>query len=226
MTSKRYQHAPKTLFGGRARLPHAARRKLTQKYLLQPNDDPAVGPPRMAHLTASEYRDLYTSRPSNSRVFQVWLCSQPMDTLVLSTAADHESMCRSGHGCWSNFQPGFDDMWRHVMPQSSILRTRRTCRSRFRGPFRDAGSGFPNVIEQLDAGLLRCAGLTARRSWHHRNGCTRPVRGCGASRRRRCGRPSNRCRHVGRTFTTWTREPLSLASTPRTSRGSDTASSS
>ena len=128
-----------------------------QKYLLQPNDDPAVGPPRMAHLTASEYRDLGHVTPEQFDAYLKFGFVRNPWTRLVSEYRFRRSRIHVPFRTWvlEQFpQPGFDDMWRHVMPQSEYLYERDgRAAVDFVGRFETLAADYRTVTERLDTGL-------------------------------------------------------------------------
>ncbi|WP_372921896.1 sulfotransferase family 2 domain-containing protein [Roseovarius sp.] len=128
-----------------------------QKYLLQPNDDPAVGPPRMAHLTAPEYRDLGHVTPEQfDAYFKFGFVRNPW-TRLASEYRFRRSSIRVSFRSWLLEQfpePGFDDLWRHVMPQSEYLyESDGHAAVDFVGRFETLEEDYRAVTERLGAGL-------------------------------------------------------------------------
>lgn len=155
-----FVHVPKT--GGQS-IEHAFLEKLgetwqtRQKYLLRPNDNPAVGPPRMAHLTAPEYRDLgHVTREQFDAYFKFGFVRNPW-TRLASEYRFRRSSIRASFRIWllERFpEPGFDDMWRHVMPQSDYLYERDgRAAVDFVGRFETLAEDYRTVTDRLDAGL-------------------------------------------------------------------------
>ncbi len=128
-----------------------------QKYLLRPNDDPDVGPPRMAHLTAPEYRDLGHVNPEQFDAYFKFAFVRNPWTRLASEYRFRRSSIRAPFRTWvlERFpEPGFDDMWRHVMPQSDYLYERNGCAAvDFVGRFETLAADYRTVAERLDVEL-------------------------------------------------------------------------
>ena len=92
--------------------------------LLRKNDDPTVGPPRLAHLTATEYTEFgHISQIDFEKYFKFSVVRNPWDRLV-SEYRFRKIGPPSGFKAWllDDFpQPGWTDEYRHVTPQSDFL---------------------------------------------------------------------------------------------------------
>ena len=165
-----FVHVPKT--AGQS-IEHAFLHRLgeswetRQAYLLRSNDDQAVGPPRLAHLTASEYRDLgHVSQAQFDSYFKFGFVRNPWARLA-SEYRFRRSRIGTSFRNWllRDFpQPGFDDMWRHVMPQSTYLfDADGRIVVDFIGRFETLEQDYRTVAERLDIGLpaLRRVNSTA-----------------------------------------------------------------
>lgn len=126
-------------------------------YLLKLNDDPTIGPPRLAHLTAPEYRDLGHVTPAQfDSYFKFGFVRNPWARLA-SEYRFRRSRIGKSFRDWllKGFpQPGFDDLWRHVMPQSQYLFDDDGGEAvDFIGRFETLEQDFRTVSERLDIGL-------------------------------------------------------------------------
>lgn len=155
-----FVHVPKT--AGQS-IEHAFLERLGEswetrhKYLLRANDDPAIGPPRMAHLTAPEYRDLgHVTHEQFDAYFKFGFVRNPWTRLV-SEYRFRRSSIRASFRNWVLEQfpePGFDDRWRHVMPQSNYLfEGDGHAAFNFVGRFETLAQDFRAVADRLDKGL-------------------------------------------------------------------------
>lgn len=95
-----------------------------KQFLLSPNSDPSVGPPRLAHLTAGECVSLgYMSEEAFNGAYKFAFVRNPWNRLV-SEYKFRERSLRVSFKDWvlRDFPtPGWSDPWRHVMPQANYL---------------------------------------------------------------------------------------------------------
>lgn len=157
--------------------------KTRHKYLMRPNENPAVGPPRMAHLTAPEYRDLGHVTPEQfDAYFKFGFVRNPWSRLA-SEYRFRRSSIRVPFRSWLLEQfpePGFDDLWRHVMPASDYLyEGDGRAAVDFVGRFETLAADYRTVAERLDAGLpaLRRVNSTTGRGMQELLRRLGPVRG-------------------------------------------------
>ncbi len=125
--------------------------------LLRENSDPTKGPPRLAHLTASEYLShAYVSPNEFTDYFKFSFVRNPWARLV------SEYKWRGYHKKWSfkNWlndafpEPGWTDNWRHVMPQYDYLfDLEGNCLVDFIGRFENLKGDFNLVRERIGAQL-------------------------------------------------------------------------
>ena len=159
-----YVHIPKTggqsveqFFMNRLGLDWDADRDVL---LLQANDDPTRGTEKLAHLSASEYMDGgYVPKEDFSAYFKFSFVRNPW-TRILS---EYRYRNYFQHRNFRDFvlnklpKPGWDDQYRHVMPQYDMLHDRDGhLLVDFVGRFESLQQDFDQVCEQLgivDSGL-------------------------------------------------------------------------
>jgi hypothetical protein len=126
-----YVHIPKTggqsveqFFMNRLGLDWDADREVL---LLQANEDPSRGTEKLAHLSASEYVDgAYLSREDFSGFFKFSFVRNPWSRIL----SEYRYRNYFHHRSFRDFvlnklpEPGWDDQYRHVMPQYDMLHDR------------------------------------------------------------------------------------------------------
>lgn len=136
--------------------------------LLRPNDNPKLGPPRLAHLTASEYVSLgYLSQAQYDALFSFSFVRNPWDRLVSEynyrrQHKDAKYLCDFKTFLFNNFPTPADDdysrakdYYRHVIPQADFLYDEHdNCLVDFIGRFESLQSDFDIVCQNLNLGSL------------------------------------------------------------------------
>ncbi len=95
-----------------------------QQLLLVDNDDPARGTQKLSHLSAAEYvRCGHIPQPEFDRFYKFSFVRNPWSRLV----SEYRYRAYLSHKSFKDFvfnklpKPGWDDKYRHVMPQSDML---------------------------------------------------------------------------------------------------------
>jgi len=124
-----------------------------EKLLLQKNDDPALGPEKLAHLSAVEYISCgHMTEEQFSSYFSFAFVRNPW-TRILS---EYRYRNYFHHRSFKDFilnrmpAPGMDDKYRHVMPQYDLLYDRKgNLLVDFVGRFENLQRDFDRVCERL-----------------------------------------------------------------------------
>jgi hypothetical protein len=125
-----------------------------EKLLLQRNDDPQRGTEKLAHLSASEYVDSsYLSREEFAGFFKFSFVRNPWDRIL----SEYRYRNYFQHLSFRDFvlnklpKPGWDDKYRHVMPQYDMLHDRQgNLLVDFVGRFETLQQDFDRVCTHLD----------------------------------------------------------------------------
>jgi hypothetical protein len=121
--------------------------------LLQSNDDPARGTEKLAHLSASEYVDCgYLPQQEFSAYFKFSFVRNPWSRIL----SEYRYRNYFHHLSFRDFvlnklpRPGWDDQYRHVMPQYDMLHDRQgNLLVDFVGRFESLQQDFDRVCERL-----------------------------------------------------------------------------
>jgi hypothetical protein len=124
-----------------------------QALLLQDNEDPALGPEKLPHLSASEYVQCgHISAQDFAESFKFSFVRNPF-TRILS---EYRYRNYFSHRSFKDFvlnklpKPGWDDKYRHVMPQYDMLYDRDgRLLVDFVGRFESLQQDFDQVCERL-----------------------------------------------------------------------------
>jgi len=125
-----------------------------ESLLLQSNDDPARGTEKLAHLSASEYVDCgHVSRQDFTRFFKFSFVRNPWSRIL----SEYRYRNYFHHRSFRDFvlnklpSPGWDDKYRHVMPQYDMLHDRQgNLLVDFVGRFESLQQDFDQVCQRLD----------------------------------------------------------------------------
>jgi hypothetical protein len=121
--------------------------------LLRGNDDPAKGPPRLAHLTATEYVSRgWLTREQFDTYFKFSFVRNPWDRMVSEYKYRGHPM-RMSFKTWL-FEhlpgPGFTDAWCHLVPQHEfIYDAEGRLQADFVGRYESLQADFDAVCERL-----------------------------------------------------------------------------
>jgi hypothetical protein len=125
-----------------------------ESLLLQSNDDPARGTEKLAHLSASEYVDCgHVSRQDFTRFFKFSFVRNPWSRIL----SEYRYRNYFHHRSFRDFvlnklpRPGWDDKYRHVMPQYDMLHDRQgNLLVDFVGRFESLQQDFDQVCQRLN----------------------------------------------------------------------------
>ncbi|NND56917.1 MAG: sulfotransferase family 2 domain-containing protein [Xanthomonadales bacterium] len=122
--------------------------------LLQGNEDRTRGTEKLAHLSASEYvDDGYIGREDFSALFKFSFVRNPWERILSEYRYRNYFQHRSFRDFVLNKlpQPGWDDQYRHVMPQYDMLHDRQgNLLVDFIGRFESLQQDFDLICERLD----------------------------------------------------------------------------
>lgn len=124
-----------------------------QQMLLNDNDDRTRGTEKLSHLSAAEYVDSgYISRQEFNQFYKFSFVRNPWSRLV----SEYRYRSFLSHKSFKDFvmhklpQPGWDDKYRHVMPQSDMLfDSNGSLLMDFVGKFENLQQDFDQVCAQL-----------------------------------------------------------------------------
>jgi len=124
-----------------------------EQMLLNDNDDPARGTEKLSHLSAAEYVSCgHISQQDFDRYYKFSFVRNPWSRLV----SEYRYRNFLSHKSFKDFvmnklpNPGWDDKYRHVMPQTEMLYDDNGhLLVDFVGKFETLQQGFDQVCEQL-----------------------------------------------------------------------------
>jgi hypothetical protein len=125
--------------------------------LLRPNKDPEMGPPRLAHLTVSEYLDYnYLSASDHQEYYSFAFVRNPWERLV--SEYRYRKLKYSFQDYVLKYFPTpldddyqqAEDYYRHVMPQSDFIFDKKgDCQVDFVGRFENLDRDFATITTQV-----------------------------------------------------------------------------
>lgn len=127
-----------------------------ERLLLQANDDPGRGTEKLAHLSAAEYiEDGYIDRETFDGLFKFSFVRNPWARIL----SEYRYRNYFHHRSFRDFvlnrlpPPGWDDKYRHVMPQYDMLHDREgRLLVDFVGRFENLQADFDRVCAKLGLG--------------------------------------------------------------------------
>lgn len=120
--------------------------------LLKHNDDPKLGPPRLAHLTAKEYLTHgYVTEEQFSTYFKFSFVRNPWARLVSEYNARYSSTYEFKRWLFEYFPKlGWSDEYRHIIPQYDFLYdNNQNCLVDFIGKFERLQEDFGDVCNKI-----------------------------------------------------------------------------
>ena len=126
-------------------------------FLLRPNTNPKLGPPRLAHLTALEYIELgYLTEKEFAQMYRFSFVRNPWQR-ILSEYQYRDYKCTFEHFLLRSFPTkkndnyiSGDDLYRHIMPQANFLCDKQgQIMVDFIGRFETIGSDFSLLSERI-----------------------------------------------------------------------------
>ena len=138
--------------------------------LLRANDDPAKGPPRLAHLKATEYVSCGHLSPDQfDAYFKFSFVRNPWDRIVSEYKYRGHPMRMSFKTWLFEFlpEPGFTDAYRHIVPQHEFIHDAEgTLLADFVGRYENLQADFDVICERLGIPRTPLPTRTARWSRH------------------------------------------------------------
>jgi hypothetical protein len=124
-----------------------------RQLLIIDNDDPSKGTQKLSHLSATEYVDCgHISAADFDQYFKFSFVRNPWARLV----SEYRYRAYMNHKSFKDFvmnklpEPGWDDKYRHVMPQSEMLCSKDgRLLVDFVGKFEQLQQGFDTVCDRL-----------------------------------------------------------------------------